>query len=222
MFMYTAIADILINALRDIAMCHSHIWPILNDKPVVCKRGAGRATYFKAGARHDVIVFGTKMVAHKIEGGKADWLSTKEIQRYRYFNGDVSLMNVFAHTVCHEFAHLLQYRLYKRRKGSVHNAVFYQLLDECYEQGVAHKVKAFIEQALIAKGISLKEHKSTAKQLTPIKQWRKGDLIEFNNRGQWQKALVIRVNTKTVSAQPFNNMKTVNYWRIPFDLIKRD
>lgn len=76
-----------------------------------CRVGTGKATYhrYDPQRRHHLITYGMRMVAAKQEAGTADgWLSTREILARGYFDGELSTLNLLAHTCCHEFAHLLQ------------------------------------------------------------------------------------------------------------------
>jgi len=109
--------------------------------------GRGRATYHRVdkSSRH-LIVFGWKMVQQKSLGWPAAsrWTSGREIVNRGYYSGHVDLLSVLAHAACHEFAHLLQSVEGKRKRGSVHNAAFYSLLDEMHREGVADEVLALL------------------------------------------------------------------------------
>lgn len=191
------------------------------NRTLAIKVGSGKATYFRGGASNDLIVFGRKMVESKMSGEKTDWLSYREIIQRQYFAGDVSLLNVFAHTICHEVAHLMQFYRGGRRYGSVHNQVFYEALDELYQDSNADQVKQHLATLLSVQGIGLDAleipHKTA---LAPRRSWAKGQTITFLHEGQRIEATVMRVNSKTVSAKPKNASARLAYWRIPFGLIE--
>jgi len=106
--------------------------------------GAGHATNHRVDrAERAIITFGWRMVAAKAAGPdeSARWLSGREILARGYFGGRLGLLDVLAHVVCHEFAHLVQTAEGARRRHSVHNAAFYLVLDTLHRDGSADAVR---------------------------------------------------------------------------------
>ena len=88
--------------------------------------GSGQATYhrFDPRKKQHLITYGARMIAAKHQPATAQgWLSTREIRGRGYFGGEVTVLNLLAHTCCHEFAHLLQHSAGQRHYGSVHNRI---------------------------------------------------------------------------------------------------
>jgi len=143
------LAALLVDALRE------ELWPRYADRlrarqPQLQLRvrvGSGRATYHRdEGRGRHLIVFGWKMVAAKAASREsaAGWTSGRELLRSgRRFD----VLGVLTQAVCHEFAHLLQCVEGGRRRGSVHNAAFYAILDELFAAGDGARVRAFLVRA---------------------------------------------------------------------------
>lgn len=192
---------------------------VTKPKPLKIRVGSGQATYYRAEPRHDTVVIGRKMVLSKLSGNLSAWLSSREILRFQLFGGELSLLNSLAHTLCHEFAHLIQINLHGRRYGSVHNHEFYDILHRLHLLGYANQVKASLQQRLLAKQLPLVVAETPSAPVQKPKL-RKGQTIRFNHNGLATEAIVIRLNTKTVSAKPKNASGRLAYWRIPYSLIE--
>lgn len=109
--------------------------------------GSGQATYHrydrKTGAH--LINLGQRMIVAKQRPENCGaWLSAREILERRYFSGELSTVNLLAHTCCHEFAHLQQVSQGERRSGSVHNPAFYRLLDQLHREGRAGLLRQWL------------------------------------------------------------------------------
>lgn len=168
------------------------------------RMGGGRATHhrFDRGTGEHSITFGVKMVADKLSPADCgSWLSTREILGRDYFGGEISVANLLAHTGCHEFAHFLQTVGGGRQRGSVHNAVFYQILDDLHDQGIAEAFR----QGLV----DLARNRGQALPVAPVtmpdpgeklSRFQPGDLVCFGRKNQLQ-GRVTRINRKTCSVQ---------------------
>ncbi|HBM51120.1 MAG TPA: hypothetical protein DD385_13410, partial [Marinobacter sp.] len=113
-------------ATRDILWAPAASWVRKQNQcaGLVLRVGSGQATYHRYDPRkkQHLITYGARMIAAKHQPETAQgWLSTREIRSRGYFEGEVSVLNLLAHTCCHEFAHLLQHSAGQRHYGSVHN-----------------------------------------------------------------------------------------------------
>ena len=187
-----------------------------------CRVGRGQATYHRFDARqqHHLITYGARMVAAKQQAETAiHWLSSREIQQHRYFDGELSTLNLLAHTCCHEFAHLLQQVAGKRLRGSVHNRHFYRLLDDLHEQGKAEEVRDFLQGEARQRSLALSATPFTRPdQRTLITQWQVGDRVCFGDPPHRKRGRILKVNKKTctVACDP----GTVRY-RVPVQMLRR-
>lgn len=211
-----SVAQILCAATEKLYLEAGADWSMLRQRPLACRVGTGLATYFRVGRAGDMIVFGRKMVASKA-AGEDNWLSCREIRRFGYFDSNESLQHLLAHTVCHEFAHLLQARLYKRVRGSVHNKAFYAILSELHQGAYGEQVLQFIVAAAEQANLPLERLASAEPQLPELAR---GQLIRFKYGDGIAAARVVRLNRKTVSAEPLDEKTPVKYWRIPYGLIE--
>ncbi|KAA8983687.1 hypothetical protein GLW02_05770 [Halomonas sp. 22501_18_FS] len=135
------------------------------------------------------------MVADKAQpalcGG---WLSTREIQGRGYFGGAVSELNLLAHGCCHEFAHLLQTRSGGRRYGQVHNAAFYQWLDQLHSAGAAHALRGRLAEEAQTRGVVLATDIVSTAGETALRDFSPGDRVRF---GPGLQGRIRRVNRRT-------------------------
>lgn len=127
--------------------------------------GSGRATY----VRHPAVMnsdplkpfvmkltYGEKMVESKCSTRQAlAWLSSREIMARGYFNKELTLLNILAHTCLHEFSHVCQVLLKRRYDGSVHNEEFYKILDSAHFKGYGFKVRDELHRRCLNEGIDL-------------------------------------------------------------------
>ncbi|ENV5902563.1 hypothetical protein NI385_28440 (plasmid) [Vibrio parahaemolyticus] len=76
----------------------------------------------------------------------AKWRSSSEIvSKHKFFDGNLTVQTSLAHTVLHEFAHLLDIiRNFtydpNRKRNNVHGAVFISILEELRQKGLDKKV----------------------------------------------------------------------------------
>lgn len=109
--------------------------------------GPGQATYHRYDPKNGahLINLGLRMIIAKQQPEQCGaWLSAREIRERRYFSGELSTVNLLAHTCCHEFAHLEQAVLGERRPGSVHNQAFYRRLDQLHRDGRAGLLRQWL------------------------------------------------------------------------------
>ncbi|WP_291820265.1 hypothetical protein [Marinobacter sp.] len=191
---------------------------------LVCRVGAGQATYhrFDSTRRVHLINYGARMIAAKQAAESAEgWLSTREIRQRGYFEGEVSPLNLLAHTCCHEFAHLLQQSAGQRHYGSVHNRHFYRILDQLYDSGGAEATRTWLEGRaatlnvdLSARRLELPDPKAQAMR------WQPGDAVWFGEGSARRQGLVRRVNRKTCTVDGTGKYRGSRY-RVPFALLRR-
>ena len=186
--------------------------------------GSGQATYhrFDPRKKQHLITYGTRMIAAKHQPATArGWLSTREIHGRGYFGGEVSVLNLLAHTCCHEFAHLLQHSAGQRYYGSVHNRHFYEALDELHLSGAAKATRQCLLELASGCGIEL----STAPFEFPSpaaehRHWQVGDSVVFGDGRREKRGQVVRVNRKTCTVTVSQHARTLRY-RVPLSLLRR-
>lgn len=167
--------------------------------------GPGRATYHRCepGKRVHTINLGLKMIADKQNpGGCGAWLSTREIQARRYFDGEISEANLLAHTCCHEFAHLLQAARGERRFGSVHNRAFYEQLDRLHRHFLAAELRRWLVAEGRRMGLAVATQPITpaivARPSEPA-NFSKGERVYFWYGNTRHIGQIIRINRQTCS-----------------------
>lgn len=211
-------------------MCHTTqqvLWeyyrPNLHSgSRLVCRPGSGRATYhrFDYRTRDHLITYGVRMVAAKHDPATAaGWLSTREIRSRGYFNGEVSVLNLLAHTCTHEFAHLLQQHDGKRYHGSVHNHHFYRVLDELNHNGLAGEVRQHLASSARNHGLYL----DTQPMALPVagtqaQQWQRGQKVSFGEGARRREGEIVRVNRKTCTVAGTGASRGIRF-RVPFVML---
>lgn len=218
------------------AMCAATedlLWPQRNrwlerklpDSALRIRTGCGRATYCQQQRHQFTITFGVRMVSEKcVPDLAAQWLTTREIHRYGYWGGLPAVGELLAHTVCHEFAHLIQQANRWWRRGSVHNARFYEVLGKLYSEGAAHQVLVRLRESAASTGVDLNAT-VPPQSLQPASELRDrfapGDRVAFPGRGQrnWV-GRIQRVNRCTATVIPEDRRFQVTYFRVPFHLLQ--
>src|SRR5690554_2366122 len=211
-------------------MCHTtqqvlweHYRPNLHSgSRLVCRPGSGRATYhrFDYRTRDHLITYGVRMVAAKHDPATAaGWLSTREIRSRGYFNGEVSVLNLLAHTCTHEFAHLLQQHDGKRYHGSVHNHHFYRLLDQLNHSGLADRVRQHLDTSARDHGLAL----DTSPMALPAadaqaQQWQRGQKVCFGEGTSRREGEIVRINRKTCTVAGTGASRGLRF-RVPFMML---
>jgi len=211
-------------ATRDILWAPAASWVRKQNQcaGLVLRVGSGQATYhrFDPRKKQHLITYGTQMIAAKHQPETAQgWLSTREIRSRGYFDGEVSVLNLLAHTCCHEFAHLLQHSAGQRHYGSVHNRHFYETLDELHNSGAANATRQYLSEQATLAGIELS---GAAFELPSPKQarqqWQVGDAVRFGDGRSEKKGEVIRVNRKTCTVLVSQQSRLFRY-RVPLQLL---
>lgn len=189
---------------------------------LVCRAGWGKATYHRFHPRERVhlITYGQQMVAAKHDpAGAAGWLSTREIRGRGYFGGDVSVLNLLAHTCTHEFAHLLQQNAGKRFHGSVHNRHFYGLLDHLNEQGEAEAVRDYLRDQASARQLMLPDETLPIIEAPTAPDWQAGDPVSFGSHDNYREGRIRRINRKTCTVDGTGRWAGTGY-RVPFVMLR--
>ena len=189
-----------------------------------CRVGSGQATYHRFDPRNTQhqITYGVRMIAAKHQPETASgWLSGREIQKRGYFGGQLSTLNLLAHTCCHEFAHLLQQSAGQRFRGSVHNRHFYTILDELHESGAAETTRNALADQARQRGLALPdilfEPADTRQHLA---RWQVGDTVRFGAGRRELHGEIIRVNRKTCTVDGIGPSRGVRY-RVPVQMLSR-
>lgn len=189
-----------------------------------CRVGSGQATYHRYDSRSKVhlINYGLRMIAAKQRAETAEgWLSTREIQGRGYFNGELSPLNLLAHTCCHEFAHLLQYSAGKRSYGSVHNRHFYEILDQLHERGGATATRHFLAREADDRGLDLPAGVFALPDRQALaRNWQVGEAVSFGEGAGQRYGQIIRVNRKTCTVQGKGHARGTRY-RVPLSMLRK-
>lgn len=160
--------------------------------------GSGKKTYLSH--KRDIsrgadmkLTYGVLMIADKCDPNRmGQWLSAREVKDRGYYGGELTLLNVLAHTICHEFGHFVQVILGRSYSGSVHNDEFYTILDRIHGGGEGDKIRAALHDRCMQLNIDLRRiiaHDSdqrvqsytgdpNARALT-MRDVRKGQLLQF-------------------------------------------
>ncbi len=124
--------------------------------------GSGKKTYLSI--RNDsnrnasmTITYGVKMVESVTDPiSLGQWLTSREIRDRGYYGGQITLLNVLAHTIAHEFGHFVQAILGRYESGSVHNAGFYEILDRIHARGEAERIREALYKRCLVHNIDLR------------------------------------------------------------------
>lgn len=189
-----------------------------------CRVGSGQATYhrYDSGKKVHLINYGLRMIAAKQRPETAEgWLSTREIQGRGYFRGELSPLNLLAHTCCHEFAHLVQYSAGKRAYGSVHNRHFYDILDQLHEDGGAKATRDFLAREADSRGLDLPSAPFAVPDSRILaRNWQVGDSVSFGEGVRQHHGQIIRVNRKTCTVQTKGPSRGSRY-RVPLSMLRK-
>ncbi|WP_246166715.1 hypothetical protein [Marinobacter salinexigens] len=191
---------------------------------LACRTGSGQATYhrFDTQQKQHLITYGARMIEAKQQPDTASgWLSSREIIKRGYFSGELSPLNLLAHTCCHEFAHLLQHSEGKRFRGSVHNRHFYHILDELHASGGAAATRSALLAGARSKGLELSESAfSLPEPAHQRHRWQVGDSVVFGKGPKEILGHIIRINRKTCTVDGAGKSRGVRY-RVPFQMLRR-
>ncbi|WP_228743370.1 hypothetical protein [Marinobacter sp. F4218] len=191
---------------------------------LVCRVGSGQATYHRFDPQHKqhLITYGVRMVEAKYRPTTAQgWLSSREIRERAYFGGQLSPLNLLAHTCCHEFAHLLQQSAGQRFRGSVHNRHFYGILDELHESGGAEATRQALADRAAETGLALSD--AAFELPDPVVErshWEVGEAVAFGSGAREVHGSILRVNRKTCTVKATGRTRTVRY-RVPIQMLRK-
>ena len=191
--------------------------------------GCGRQTCYRhrpSGSDH-TITYGVGMVADHLCDDHYKWTHTHEISRHRFVDGNTAPPYALAHVVVHETAHALQSHRGGRRRGSVHNASFYQAVRDLYDalgrdrlmEGIRQLEQAFVQARANAGVTDAKDKRDPREPPTnPATKFCKGQQVCFATpRGRVITANIDRVNkvTCTVTCQQCGQG-----YRVPYALLR--
>jgi len=216
------IGQLMCRATHDILWPAASSWPGSRDGSanLHCRVGRGRATYHRYDPQRQqhLITYGVQMIADKQQADSADiWLSAREIRHRSYFDGELSPLNLLAHTCCHEFAHLLQCNAGERHYRSVHNQAFYRILDALHASGQAQATRRFL--AGMARQLQLelpdRPFGRTGTE-TRARHWQVGQAVSF---GEGRQGRILRVNRRTCTVAGTGAYHG-RCFRVPFPLLR--
>lgn len=190
---------------------------------LLCRVGSGQATYhrFDPRLKQHQITYGKRMIISKHQpDAVAGWLSGREIRQRKYFDGEVTTLNLLAHTCCHEFAHLLQHVSGQRYRGSVHNRHFYRILDELHSSGGAAAAREHLAELAENAGTPVPHETIQAPDTRQLMaQWTVGDAVGFGAGRRQLQGTIIRVNRKTCTVEGTGPCRGLRY-RVPVVLLQ--
>ncbi len=202
-----AITHIMCNLTTTIL--YEHVSPWLNQKfnePVrldVMPGRGGRTYHQKIKLNHHKIVYGPSMVLSKFENRAGSlWTTEKEIASRGYYNGDLSLTSLLAHTCCHEFSHFIQVLNGWRYRGDVHNDEFYSILDRLHQNEVAENIRVRLHQGLLDAGLPIDKIENMQKSTDTepyIRTLKKGDPILIISGNKTLNATFTKSNRTTIN-----------------------
>ncbi|WP_375172045.1 hypothetical protein [Marinobacter sp.] len=194
------------------------------DNALRCRVGSGQATYhrFDPERRQHLITYGVRMIEAKQRPETAQgWLSSREILKRGYFDGQLSPLNLLAHTCCHEFAHLLQQSAGKRYRGSVHNRHFYRILDDLHRSGRAESVRQVLASRAAEQALPLSAATFTLEDPARTRaHWQVGEVVAFEAGKRVVQGRIRRVNRKTCTIEGTGLARGVRY-RVPLQLLRK-
>lgn len=222
---YHQLGQLMCQATHDILWGAASEWACKQgSKKLLCRVGSGQATYhrFDPRKKQHLINYGVRMITAKHQSETAmGWLSTREIRSRGYFDGQLSTLNLLAHTCCHEFAHLLQQTAGERRYGSVHNRHFYQVLDQLHESGKAEATRRYLADRAQEHGLRVPDAVFAlpdAREL--VHHWQVGDTVRFGEGSRQRQGRIIRVNRKTCTVAGRGSSSGTRY-RVPVQMLSR-
>ncbi|MFO7992531.1 MAG: hypothetical protein R6U69_00055 [Marinobacter sp.] len=191
---------------------------------LLCRVGSGQATYhrFDPHLKQHQITYGKRMIMSKHQpDAVSGWLSGREIRQRKYFDGEVTTLNLLAHTCCHEFAHLLQHVSGKRYRGSVHNRHFYLILDELHSSGGADAARRHLAEQAESAGMAIPDVPILAPDTRQLMaKWSVGDAVGFGAGKRQLEGRIVRVNRKTCTVEGTGPSRGLRY-RVPVQLLNR-
>jgi hypothetical protein len=180
--------------------------------------GSGKATYCRKHQNSYSITYGLGMILDKRDANLCSgWLTSREIAARGYFDGQISYLNLLSHTVCHEFAHILQFecdRAGTRRNAKVHNALFYRLLDEIYHHGYGNTVSETLAEHTRLYQLPMTFNTGQEFAITSAQQYKRGSQVQFEHAGIGYQGLIKRCNKLTFTIAVPKGLG-IQEWRVP-------
>lgn len=219
-----SIGQLMCHTTRQILWAPAKQWVSQHSRgsTLSCRVGSGQATYhrYDPRTRQHQITYGVRMIMAKQQAESAvGWLSSREILQRGYFGGELTTLNLLAHTCCHEFAHLLQHSAGKRFHGSVHNHHFYEILDQLHESGGARAARDYLTELARQQGLPLPHEPFEIVQPQQLAaNWQVGDAVRFGHGQTQHHGKIIRVNRKTCTVAGTGPSRGLRY-RVPVSLL---
>ncbi len=129
------------------------------DGELILRVGSGKATCVRhspTGRGPLKLTYGVKMISSKSDPERlCQWRTSREILDRSYFGGELTMLNSLAHTIVHEFGHVVLVLMGARNPGSSHSPEFYRILDKAHRNGHAERIRDRLHAACRANGIDL-------------------------------------------------------------------
>ncbi|MDH5393091.1 MAG: hypothetical protein OEY11_07905 [Gammaproteobacteria bacterium] len=222
---YQQIAQILCTITNQLIADESIQFNDLSLQKVKLKSrvGSGLSTYCRHELKKNTftITYGKKMIKSKFNQNEVKhWLTYREIIKRHYYNGEISVANLLAHTICHEFSHLIQQLSGWHKRGSIHNHQYYKILDYMHDAKIAENIKARLVAQCLKSGIDIEYDILTRPQLAPAnKTFIINDTISFEHKQKTYTGKVVKVNRKTLIVSVKKLFK-YSSWKVPKQLAK--
>lgn len=220
--------EILINATKNILLQDLHYiykeitGSILLDKHIAEVKLSNErgAHYQRLGFNKHEIKYGKTMIYNKMFLNINEiigYTTSKEILREKYFNGEITRLNLITQVALHEFSHMIQCLAGKRKRGKMHCAFFYHVLNWLHENNYKEKVENYIKSAAKEKKLILENEKINISENNIKKIKKINEEIAFKVGGNLVKAKIVKINKKTYTVHVIKNKKILIY-RVPFVL----
>ncbi len=193
----------------------------LQTTTVNTRIGSGRATYCRRYAKHYCITYGRGMILDKLDPNLCvGWLTGREISERHYFDAEINYLNLLSHTICHEFAHVVQfeYAPKTRKAAKVHDKVFYYLLDEIHEQGYGQAVKDDLSEHARRYQLPL-QFTQAPSTLFANRQLTTGKIVAFEHGGNKYQGQIKRRNKPTYTVE-VHSPNGLQKWRVPHHAVQ--
>jgi len=215
---YQQIAEFLCQLTED------HLWNSTSFSDVIAfdryklktRIGCGMATYCKFNPKENMftINYGKKMIESKFNQQQVKlWMTYREVDSRHYYNRVTTLINILAHTVCHEFAHVIQQVTKSISKGSIHNAHFYSILDKIHTSDESVIIRQKLEHFFLKNAIS-PEYEDKSLSTNNVFDVQIGTTASFSHKKKVISGVVIKINKKTVQIK-VKKFLTDTVWKVP-------
>jgi len=209
------IGMIMCNATESILWGKTKDWVFGKNKAITFRSrlGTGLKTYCRSYRNIKFeIVYGSKMINSKFDFAQAQcWTTGKEILERGYFNGTLQLPELLSHTVCHEFAHLVQFVKGWVYDNNVHNKYFYTILSRIHESGIANTLLEYINVEAKNAGILLEYDFNDDKKMEKFKT---GDQVWFYVDNRRVEGEVKEVIAEKLKIKPFDRWNEKGVWTV--------